>query len=89
MKEHQTKRAEPTERKSPVGGFEIVKLIRQYVPIEGDGIHSFGNLLDMQLEEAARAGQEVQTIKLEVGEEYWREFVARTNANEFPNREVG
>ncbi len=63
-----------------IGGFEIVKIVRQFVPIKpGEGGRSMGEALDAQLEEAAMNGDEIRSIELTVSESWWNDYAAKVN----------
>lgn len=69
----------------PIGGFEIKKIVRQHEPVYAsqDG-GTFGQTLDGLLSMAARNGDEVQSITLEVNPEWWENFAA--NERGLPSR---
>lgn len=57
-----------------IAGFEIKKVVREYVTIRGGGASTFGELLDANLKIMALNGDEVQTVSLEVNPDAWNEY---------------
>lgn len=72
---------EPGRDATPIGGFELVKLVRIHVPIYAgeSGVHSIGRLLDAHMEETALAGEELQSVTLNVSPEHWESFATLVN----------
>jgi hypothetical protein len=57
-----------------IGMMVIEKVIRENTPIERDGDKSIGQLMDEQLRELAKNGQEVRTLRVEFEERDWHEY---------------
>jgi hypothetical protein len=70
--------AEATDRrggqKVPVASFVVVKVVREHIPMYGDGTATFGELLDQHLRKAALDGAEVQSVEFEIAPEPWGMF---------------
>lgn len=55
-----------------VASLTFTKIVKETVPIHpGEGGYTMGRLLDMHLEEAVMAGQEVQSVTLDIAPETW------------------
>ncbi len=62
-------------KRPTTGAFlEITKIVREHVALESSpgGEATLGSMIDDYLAECALAGQEVQTVKLDLEPGYWR-----------------
>jgi hypothetical protein len=59
-----------------IGGLEVTKIVREYVPIafSTDGL-SYGMLIDRTIEQAMEEGQEIQTMTLTFSPDEWNRLV--------------
>lgn len=62
-----------------IAGLEIIKVVREFVPIVGGGDLSFGQIIDMTLQEAAMNHQEVQELKFTIESDSWHEFAHKVH----------
>jgi hypothetical protein len=73
----------PASRKltNRVGGFETVKIVREFTDIQTDPIfgESLGTLLDEHLRGCAERGEEVQSVTLHIVEEHWSRMALAMN----------
>lgn len=70
------------EPKQYIGGLEIVKVIREHIPIEANGTLTMGELIDLQLQEAALRYQEIQDITLHIEKDWWTNFTQMVHSND-------
>lgn len=69
-----------------IGGIEIKKVVRQHVPLyagESGGL-TMGAMIDKHMEEAALAGEEVQSLSFELTEDYWQSFAKAVHESSTP-----
>lgn len=60
-----------------IGGLEIVKIVREFVALETTAdlnALTIGQMIDEHLASAANRGDEVQTVKLDLDSDQWREI---------------
>lgn len=67
----------------PIAGLEVVKVVREYVPLHGGGTRTFGEMVDEYLNDCAKSGNEVQEVKLAFSPEQW--FAAAQLLNQSRN----
>lgn len=67
-----------------IAGLEIVKVVREFVPITEGGDRTFGQIIDAQLEEAAMNHIEVQQITFSIEREEWFQFADAVNHSAMP-----
>lgn len=65
-----------SDSKTPIGGFEITKVVREFEPLFGDSLggQTYGDLLDSLIEKALYDGAEIQDIRLHIEPETWAEM---------------
>lgn len=87
-KEATTARAIPSMDDGPfIGGIEVVKVIREHVPIKGGGSGTFGAYIDEYLYECAKRHEEVRSVSLEINEDHWHALSAQMRGDSEPVRE--
>lgn len=69
-----------------VASLTFTKIVKETVAIHpGEGGYKMGRLLDMHLEEAIMAGQEVQSVTLDIAPETWEQMrEAMSKATKMP-----
>lgn len=74
---------EATQAKTFVGGFEVKKVVREFIDFkQSDDGESFGNHLDYLMRETAKNGGEIQSVTVHVTEEYWEKFAKQVIEDE-------
>ena len=59
-----------------IGGIEITKVVRQFIPIKSGGLMTIGEIVDGHLKNCALNGDEVQQFSLNLEPDYWNEWGA-------------
>lgn len=54
-----------------IGGLEILKVVREYVPLRSGGTATFGETVDKYLTDCAKECVEIQEVKLMFSPEQW------------------
>lgn len=72
----------------PVGFLEVRKVVREHIPVhaDADGHNTVGGYIDSVLADTAIEGGEVQSLTLELTEEYWKRLAAHVVKREQETR---